>query len=272
MIGPLLAATGPQVSQPTTALCNSPPLLTNPITISACDLNQDTLISSALAIAVTLIIVFAVVQHLRPGRPGKLQMVLELFLGYVKDLVRGSVGEGSDFIIPIAATIGLYILVANWIAFLPLAHPLQPAAADLNQTLAMAVVVVLVVQAYSVRVLGVRGYFRRFTKPFEFNWAFRIVFIPLNLIEEVVKPITLSLRLFGNIFAGLVMVELLSQLPIFLAWLPVAIWKVFDVLFIGAIQAFIFMLLTVIYFEMAREGLEEEGHHGAQAAAAHAQH
>ena len=194
-------------------------------------------------------------------------MVLEFFLGYVKDLVHDSVGEGADFIIPIAATIGLYILVANWLAFLPLARPLEPAASDLNQTLAMAVVVVLVVQVYSFKVQGFRGYFRRFTKPFEFNWAIRVVFIPLNLIEEIVKPITLSLRLFGNIFAGLVMVELLSELPIFLAWVPVTVWKLFDVLFIGSIQAFIFMLLTVIYFGMAREGLEEEGHHGSQAAA-----
>jgi F-type H+-transporting ATPase subunit a len=263
----LLADSGPTVTQPTTAICNSPPLLTNPIPISACDLNQDTLISSALAIAVTLAIVAVVASRVRPDRPGKLQMVLELFLDYVKNLVHDSVGKSADFIIPIAATIGLYILVANWIAFIPLARPFQPAAADINQTLAMAVVVVLVVQVYSFRVQGFRGYFRRFTKPFEFNWAIRAVFIPLNIIEEVVKPITLSLRLFGNIFAGLVMVELLSQLPIFLAWLPVAIWKVFDVLFIGGIQAFIFMLLTVIYFEMAREGLEE-GHHGAQAAAA----
>ena len=263
----LLADSGPTVSQPTTTICSGQPLLQNPIPITACHLNQDTLISSALAIAVTLIIGFAIARRLRSGRPGKLQMLLEFFLGYVKDLVHDSTGEGAGYIIPIAATIGFYILVANWLAFFPLARPLEPAASDLNQTLAMAVVVVLVVQVYSVRVLGLRGYLRRFTKPFEFNWAVRVVFIPLNLIEEVVKPITLSLRLFGNIFAGLVMVELLSELPIFLAWVPVTIWKLFDVLFIGSIQAFIFMLLTVIYFGMAREGLEEEGHHGARAEA-----
>jgi F-type H+-transporting ATPase subunit a len=126
-----------------------------------------------------------------------------------------------------------------------------------------------VVQAYSIKVQGIRGYVRRFTKPFEFNWVVRAVFIPLNIIEEVVKPITLSLRLFGNIFAGLVMVDLLSELPVFLAWVPVTAWKLFDVFFIGTIQAFIFMLLTVIYFGMAREGLEEEGHH-AKPAGAHA--
>jgi F-type H+-transporting ATPase subunit a len=263
----LIAATGPTVTQSTTVICGAKPLLQNPITITYCDLNQDTLISSAVAIAVTLAIAFVVARRLRAGRPGKLQMLLEFFLGYIKDLVHETVDEGADFIVPIAATIGFYILVANWIAFLPLARPLQPAASDLNQTLAMAIVVIAVVQVYSLRVLGFRGYLRRFTKPFEFNWVVRAVFIPLNLIEEIVKPITLSLRLFGNIFAGLVMVELLSQLPVFIAWIPVTAWKLFDVFFIGTIQAFIFMLLTVIYFGMAREGLEEEGHHGAQAGA-----
>jgi len=188
-------------------------------------------------------------------------MVLEFLVGYAKDLVKESVSEGGDFIIPLAATIALYILIANWIDLLPLTRPVQPANADVNQTFAMAIVVIVIVQAYSLKVLGLRGYLRRFTKPFEFNWVIRAVFIPLNLVEEIVKPVTLALRLFGNVFAGLVMVELLAQLPVFLAWLPVGGWKVFDVLFIGAIQAFIFMLLTIIYFGMAREGLEEEHQH-----------
>ncbi len=263
----LLADTSPSVTQPTIQICSGAPLIQNPIPIAPCDLNQDTLISSAVAIAITLALGFGIAYRLRRGRPGKLQMLLEFFLAYIKDLIKESVDEGATFIIPIAATIGFYILVANWIDAFPLTRPVQPANADLNQTLAMAIVVILVVQAYSFRVLGVRGYFRRFTKPFEFNWGVRAVFIPLNIIEEVVKPITLSLRLFGNIFAGLVMVELLAALPIFLSWLPVTIWKLFDVFFIGTIQAFIFMLLTIIYFGMAREGLEEEAHHTAPAAA-----
>ena len=100
-------------------------------------------------------------------------------------------------------------------------------------------------------------------------WAFRIAYMPFNIIEEIVKPITLSLRLFGNIFAGLLMVFLMSQLPIFVAWAPVAVWKAFDVFFIGSLQAFIFMLLTIIYFQQAREGLEE-GEHGPSHAVPHA--
>jgi F-type H+-transporting ATPase subunit a len=129
-------------------------------------------------------------------------------------------------------------------------------------------------------VLGVRGYFRRFTKPFEMALPIRILFIPLNVIEEVVKPVTLSLRLFGNIFAGALMIYLITSLIVFLAGLiptggvPSALgivfgalaegglilWKAFDIFFVGSIQAFIFTLLTIIYFGMAREGLEEEGH------------
>jgi F-type H+-transporting ATPase subunit a len=265
----LLADSGPSVTQPTTQVCGSGLILQNPIPIAPCDLNQDTLISSAVAIAITLILAFVIVSRLRSDRPGKLQMLLEFFIAYIKDLIGESVGEGADFIIPIAATLGFYILVANWVDAFPLTRPVQPANADLNQTLAMAIVVILIVEAYSIKVLGFRGFLRRFTKPFEFNWVVRVIFIPLNIIEEVVKPITLSLRLFGNIFAGLVMVDLLAELPIFFAWVPVLIWKLFDVFFIGTIQAFIFMLLTIIYFGMAREGLEEE-HHGHVSAAAQA--
>jgi F-type H+-transporting ATPase subunit a len=261
----LLADSGPSTTQPATQICSGAPLLTNPIPVNFCDLNQDSLISSAVAILITMAIVFAVAARLRSGRPGKLQMILELGLDYVKGLVKESVEDGGDFIVPLAATIGLYILVANWLDVLPLTRPLQPANADVNQTFAMSIVVILVVQAYSFKVQGVRGYFRRFTKPFEFGWGLRAVFVPLNIIEEVVKPVTLALRLFGNVFAGLVMVELLAELPVFLAWAPVGIWKAFDVIFIGAIQAFIFMLLTIIYFGMAREGLEEEHQHGGAA-------
>jgi F-type H+-transporting ATPase subunit a len=250
---------------------------------SLCALNYQTLISSAVAIVITIAIALAVASRVRSGKPGKVQMVFELFLDYVRNLVGDTVTrEGADFVIPLAATIGLYILVANWLDFFPLQKPLEPAASDINQTAAMGVLVILLVQGYSIRVLGLGGYLRRFTKPFEMPLFVRILFIPLNVIEEVVKPITLSLRLFGNIFAGVVMVFLLGQLygagsafishfvfGVFGVVLLIA-WKFFDVFFVGTIQAFIFMLLTVIYFGMAREGLEEEEHHAAHPQPAHA--
>jgi F-type H+-transporting ATPase subunit a len=239
-----------------------------------CTFNVDTLISSGIAIVLTLALGFGVAYRLGHGKPGKLQMVLELLLSYIRNLTKEMVSdEGSGFITPIAATIFLFILIANWLDFFPLTKPLEPAAADINLTIAMAIVVILIVQWYSIHVLGFRGYLRRFTKPFELPLIGRIAFTPLNIIEEVAKPLSLALRLFGNIFGGLVMVYLLTlgytafagssvlQTTLSPIWvILLVVWKLFDVFLIGTIQAFIFMLLTIIYFGMAREGLEEEHH------------
>jgi len=261
----ILAAEQAPSSHEAVSLCGS----------TLCQINYQTLISSGIAIVITIIVGLLVAARLRTGRPGKLQLFFELFLQYVRDLVGDTVStEGTAFIVPLAATIGFYILVANWLDFLPLHSPIEPATSDLNQTAAMALLVIIVAQVYSVRLLGFRGYLNRFTKPHDSSWWIRGPFIILNVIEELVKPVTLSLRLFGNIFAGVVMVFLLGQLygagasavshaiyGIFGVVLLV-VWKFFDVFFVGTIQAFIFMLLTVIYFGQAREGLEEE-HHGA---------
>ena len=239
-----------------------------------CTINYDSVISSALAVVLTVAVGLWIRSQLKSGEPGKVQAVFEWGYDQLRALIKSNVSEDALFIIPLALTLFLYILIANWLELLPLAifPVLHGANADLNQTLAMALIVIAVVQWYSVRVLGWRGYFRRFTKPFEMPLAFRIGFMPFNILEEIVKPVTLSLRLFGNIFAGAVMIALIAgfgtlALPgigtvggTILGTILLAIWKAFDVIFIGFIQAFIFMLLTVIYFGAAREGLEHEHH------------
>ncbi len=240
-----------------------------------CRFNYDSLISSAIAIAVTIAIAFWIRSKLQAGEPSKVQAVFEWGYDQLRSLIRTNVSDDALFIIPLAMTLFLYILIANWIEIFPLAlfPVLHGANADLNQTLAMALIVIGVVQWYSIRVLGWRGYLIRFTKPFELPLPARIVFTPLNILEELVKPVTLSLRLFGNIFAGSVMIGLIAgfgtlALPAvgtvggtIIGTLLLVVWKAFDVIFIGFIQAFIFMLLTVIYFGMAREGLEHQPHH-----------
>jgi F-type H+-transporting ATPase subunit a len=251
----------PPGSHPTISVCGNALL---------CTFNYDTLISSGLAILVTLAIGFGVAYRLRRGTPHKLQMIFELLLSYVRNLTHETVAEDANFILPLAATIFFFILFANWLDFFPLKAPVEPANADVNLTLAMAIVVIVLVQGYSFKVLGFKGFFRRYTHPFEASIPIRIAFIPLNIITEVVKPISLALRLFGNIFGGLVMVYLLTLwfktfavaggLEAALSPIPVVLlvlWKLFDVFLIGTIQAFIFMLLTIIYFGMAREGLHE---------------
>jgi F-type H+-transporting ATPase subunit a len=235
-----------------------------------CTFNYDSLISSALAIVVTIGIAFWLRSQLRAGIPTKVQAIFEWGYDLLRGLIKDNVSADALFIIPMAMTLFMYILVANWIEILPLGlfPVLHGANADLNQTLAMGLIVIAVVQWYSIRVQGFRGYLRRFTKPFELPLVARIAYIPLNVLEELVKPVTLSLRLFGNIFAGGVMIALIAGLGTFalpvvgtvggtvIGTILLAVWKAFDVLFIGFIQAFIFMLLTVIYFGMAREGME----------------
>jgi F-type H+-transporting ATPase subunit a len=239
-----------------------------------CTVNYDSVISSLIALIVTVLIAFWVRSKLKDGEPGRVQAIFEWGYDQLRSLIKSNVSDDALFIIPLALTLFLYILIANWIEVFPLAFfpVLHGANADLNQTLAMGLIVIFVVQWYSMRVLGARGYFRRFTKPFELPLAARIVFIPLNVLEEFVKPLTLALRLFGNIFAGAVMIGLIAgfatlQLPLVgtvggtvLGSALLIVWKAFDVIFIGFIQAFIFMLLTVIYFGAAREGLEHEHH------------
>ena len=89
---------------------------------------------------------------------------------------------------------------------------------------------------------GTRGYFKYYAHGPK-------ILIPLTVIEEIVKPFTLALRLFGNIFAGGIMLAIIGLIPIWGSWAPSLVWKLFD-MFIGLIQAFIFALLTIIYFGM----------------------
>jgi F-type H+-transporting ATPase subunit a len=260
----MLAESAPG-NHPTVSICGGSSYL--------CQYNYDTLISSAIAVVLTLAIGFWVASRLRRGTPRRVQMLFELFLGYVRNLSRETVGtDVPAFVMPLAATVGFFILVSNWLDFFPLSQPVEPPAADLNLTLAMGLVVFILVQGYAIRVRGLGGYLKHYTRPEGMNPIIRTLFIPLNIIEELVKPVTLALRLFGNVFAGILMVYLLGlwfgawaghgAVDSILSVIPVAflvLWKAFDVFFIGTIQAFIFMLLTVIYFGMAREGVEEVG-------------
>lgn len=260
----LLVLEPPPVTHPTWAI----PSCSNFV---LCQFSWDSVLSSAIAIVATTALVLFIANRAKSGVPGWLQLALETLYGYVRGQ-QAHIDDDASIIVPIGMTIFLYILIANWIDFLPLPGPIHPANSDLNQTLAMGLLVFFLTQWYSFKVLGFRGYFRRLTKPFDMPMVARIAFIPLNIIEDLAKPLTLSLRLFGNIFGGLIMLWVLTSLltqinipgagrgPAYVVSLVFTVgWKLFDVGLIGAIQALIFMLLTIIYFEQAREGAEHGG-------------
>jgi F-type H+-transporting ATPase subunit a len=128
---------------------------------------------------------------------------------------------------------------------------LAPPASDVNLTYALALLVIVRMHITGIRRKGFRGYYHHLITPSP-------IMLPINLIEELARPLTLALRLFGNIFSGVIMVQLIALFPAFILWAPDVIWKLFD-MFIGLIQAFIFGLLTILYFASARPS--EEGAH-----------
>lgn len=182
--------------------------------------------------------------------PSKIQLVWELIVDQVNKQVLDSLGRVNPFVVPLAVALFFFILIANWMELVP-SQPnhlqLLPApTADTNLTYALALLVIVGVWTYGVREKGLKGYLKHFLEPFP-------ILLPLNLIEELIKPVTLALRLFGNIFAGGIMLSLIGLIPIYVLWAPNLVWKLFD-MFIGGIQAFIFALLTVLYFGMAGAG------------------
>ncbi|MFI5036076.1 MAG: F0F1 ATP synthase subunit A [Acidimicrobiales bacterium] len=220
-------------------------------------IDVDIVTSTLLAAVIFLILGFAMRARVTDGVPGKLQVIWEFLVAQVSDLAASVMGTRGRRFVPIGVTLFLFILICNWIELIPSA--LQPGVSseilpaptgDVNLPLAMALLVIGWVHVESFRARGFTGYFRHYFQPY-------VALTPINVIEEITKPITLTFRLFGNLFSGALMILVMTTLlPIYIVPFGEIIWKPFD-LFIGAIQAFIFMLLTVLYFGMATSHEEE---------------
>jgi F-type H+-transporting ATPase subunit a len=226
--------------------------------------NVDTIISPLVAGSIVILLGFlvrrVVTRDTLDHVPTKLQIIWESVIGEVNSQVEDNLGKVHPFVAPLAISLFFFILIANWLELVPSelneeAHLLPAPTADVNLTYALALFAVGSVWVYGIRTNGL-GYFKHFVQPYP-------ILLPLNVLEELVKPITLALRLFGNIFAGGIMLALIAAIP-WWAGMPLAniAWKMFDMV-IGGLQAFIFALLTVLYFAMAsggHSGLEEHDH------------
>ncbi|HTI22435.1 MAG TPA: F0F1 ATP synthase subunit A [Kutzneria sp.] len=221
--------------------------------------NGDTLLASAVAAAVLIALAFMLRAKITAGVPGGVQLFFETITGAVRSQVENLIGlRVAPFVVPLAMTLFLFILVANWLAVLPVqigGHDfIPPPAADANFTWALALLVFIWYQVAGARRRGAGKHLVQLAKGHVAGMA------PLNIIEELAKPISLSLRLFGNVFGGTIMVSLImGMFPAYILWAPNVIWKLFD-LFVGLIQAFIFALLTILYFSQSMELHEEESH------------
>jgi F-type H+-transporting ATPase subunit a len=199
-----------------------------------------------LASGITGLIVIALAVFVRArasaNKPGATQVLWEWTLATADGLNRAGQTPYRRRATSVAVTLFWFILAANWLPLLP-GSPLVAPTSNINLTLALGIVVIAVVHLTAIQARGPRGYLRHYLSP--------IWLAPVRMIEELLKPLTLALRLFGVIFASALMAMLLAELlPAPVAVLPHALWNLFDVL-MGVIQAFIFALLTLLYFDAA---------------------
>jgi F-type H+-transporting ATPase subunit a len=224
--------------------------------------NTDTILSSAIAGVIVIALAFFLrAKVTSTGVPGGVQLFFEAVTVGMRNQIESAIGMRiAPFVLPLAVTIFVFVLISNWLSVLPLQYTdthgqttelLKSAAADINYVLALALFVLL---CYHLAGFWRRGFIGH---PFRVLKGHVAFMAPFNLVEEIAKPISLALRLFGNIFAGGILVALIALFPPYVLWAPNAVWKAFD-LFVGLIQAFIFALLTILYFAQAMEMEEHE--------------
>ncbi len=223
----------------------------------------DTLFFS-VALGVLMLAVFiSAARRATSDVPGKLQNFTEMMLEFVDQQVKDSFHGRSVLIAPLALTIFIWVFLMNAMDLIPVdllprvasflgVHYLRVVpSTDLNATFAMSISVFFLILFYSFKIKGAAG----FAKEILFT-PFGKWFIPFNmllkLVEEIAKPVSLALRLFGNLYAGELIFILIALLPWWMQWLLALPWAIFHLLII-TLQAFIFMVLTIVYLSMAHE-------------------
>jgi len=202
-------------------------------------------LDSVVAAAVTALLVIALAMYVRvtgsAHTPGPVQLAWEGTVTTARDLSHIA-APYRDHAVATAVALFWFILAANWLPLLP-GSPLPAPTANINMTIALATIVIVLVHVTAWRARGARGYLKHYLSPL---WL-----APVRLLDELIKPVTLALRLFGVVFAsGLVVAMLGALLPPPVALVPHAAWMIFDI-FMGVVQAFIFALLTILYFNAA---------------------
>jgi F-type H+-transporting ATPase subunit a len=241
------------------------------------------------SVAFTLVLSFVLIvllsfaaRRATAGVPGKFQMAVELLVEFVDGMVKDTFHGSNKFIAPLAITIFALVFLENFMDILPVdalpaaakafgvGHLRTVATADINTTVGMALGVFLLIQYVGISSKGPGVFFKEwFTAPFHGHGIWAVILAPINflfrVIEEAVRPLSLSMRLFGNMYAGELIFLLIACFTLGAALNQVStyflgagqfiagvIWTAFHYLII-TLQAFIFMVLTIVYVGIAAE-------------------
>lgn len=177
---------------------------------------------------------------------GKKQVVVEYLYNFMKNVVSSNMGDDYNDIIPFIGTLAVFLLVMNLTGLVGIVPPTK----NFSVTIILGCISFLVIQAYAIRKIGLGHYLTGYGKPM-------LMMLPINILERVMLPISLALRLFGNVLAATYLVELVYEALSSVTWiaqigLPIPLHAYFDI-FDGVIQTVIFVMLTMINIKITVE-------------------
>lgn len=182
---------------------------------------------------------FCLTRKLKVEQPGKRQLAVETAVEGIYRFFEDTMGGHGKEYIPYLSAVAIYIGVSNLIGLIGF----KPPTKDMNITVALAVMSIFLIEIAGVRKKGIKGWLKSFAEPVP-------IILPINILEVFIRPLSLCMRLFGNILGGFVVMELIKLL------IPVAVPVVFSCyfdIFDGLIQAYVFVFLTALFVKEAVE-------------------
>lgn len=192
-----------------------------------------------IIMAVLIILSKILVRNLRVDNVSRKQLALETGIGFLRDFFYGNLGEHGKRYIPYLMTVILYIGVSNIIGLLGM----KPPTKDINVTIALALMSIILIEYAGIHKKGVKGWIKSFAEPVA-------LVAPINVLEIFIRPLSLCMRLFGNVLGAFVVMELIKLVvPVFVPAVFSCYFDIFD----GLIQAYVFVFLTSLFVKEAVE-------------------
>lgn len=200
---------------------------------------SESVVVTWIIMAVLVLASILLVRNLKVENPGKVQLALESAISWASDFFEGIIGKENRRYIPYLITVLLFLGVSNTIALLGF----KPPTKDLNVTAALAIMSMCLIEFSGIRKNGLKHWVKHFASPVP-------VVAPIMILEVVIRPLSLCMRLFGNMLAGFVVMGLLKTLVPLLIPIPVSFY--FDI-FDGLLQAYVFVFLTALFMNEEME-------------------
>ncbi|MCH1983939.1 F0F1 ATP synthase subunit A [Ruminococcus sp. OA3] len=200
---------------------------------------KESVVVTWIIMAAVLVLCLVLVRNLKVHNPGRKQLILESFVSWISRFFEDILGRSGRRYVPYLITVIVYLGISNVIGL----FGMKPPTKDLNVTAALSVMSIVLIEYAGIHKKGWKGWGKSFAQPIA-------IIAPINVLEIFIRPLSLCMRLFGNILGGFVVMELLKQLlPVLL---PIPFSFYFDI-FDGLIQAYVFVFLTALFIKEAIE-------------------